>query len=174
MLYLLKEHAKQISNLSKISPSQVGSLRTGKNTKDIWNTIFNFKRFASSSLKFKKNCNYSKVFLPGNNIFIDFFYRTQVEVTAYDETVQQDDSSEKENGEGSDFDISEAVQKLGLEENDSNVNHSFSGNGALLSLILLRHLKTKDLRKSVSYQNQQLFLYQYLRYCFNKTIIRFC
>ena len=72
-----------------------------------------------------------------------------MKITAYDESIQQDDSSEKENGEGSDFDITEAVHKLGLEESDSNINHSFSGNGALLSLMLLRHLKIKDLRKSV-------------------------
>lgn len=81
-------------------------------------------------------------------IFVPFI-RTQI--TAYDENIQQDDSSEKENDKRSNFDITEAVKKLGLEENDSNINHSFSENGALLSLILLRHLKIKDLRKSVSH-----------------------
>lgn len=75
-----------------------------------------------------------------------------MEVTAYDENMHQDDSNSENdrNSESSDFDISQAVHKLGFEENDSDVNHSFSGNGALLSLMLLRHLKMKDLRKSVS------------------------
>jgi len=82
------------------------------------------------------------------------FFRGPIDIAGYDERLSQQDDGASEKStdkKNSEFDISEAVQRLGLEEDDSNKNHSFSGNGALLSMMLLRHLKIKDLRRSVSF-----------------------
>lgn len=81
-----------------------------------------------------------------------FLLRNPTQIAGYDEKLRQQDDGGSEKGAGkknSEFDISEAVQRLGLEEDDNNKNHSFSGNGVLLSMMLLRHLRIKDLRKSV-------------------------
>ncbi|XP_066913096.1 uncharacterized protein [Clytia hemisphaerica] len=129
VLYLLKEHAKQIGSDLKTS-SSTSLLR--RNTKDVWSNVFNFKRPQSAR--------------GGNN---SGGYEENLSSKGSETFDKSSGSGENGGGGGGEFDITEAVHKLGLEDDDSTKTHSFNVNGALLSLMLLRHLKIKDHRRTV-------------------------
>ena len=55
------------------------------------------------------------------------------------------------NGEsGSSFDISQAVGRLGLEDDADQKKHPIVNNGAYMSFLILRYLRIRDLQRKVS------------------------